>query len=178
MKFNRKVILFDTETTGTTESDEILQLSIINGKGRVLFNKYIKPYQKTSWPYTEKINGITPEKVSKCKTFDKYQKKIQKIFDKSEVLIAYNFDFDSRFLRQSGIRIDRIKKVLDPMIDFAEIYCKRKSYYCERKSYNDLFKWQKLVTAAKYYGYEFKAHDALEDIKATLFVARKIYEKK
>lgn len=171
MKFNRKVILFDTETTGTTESDEILQLSIINGKGRVLFNKFIKPYQKTSWPYAEKINGITPEKVSKCKTFDKYQKKIQKIFDKAEVLIAYNFDFDSRFLRQSGIRIDRRKKFLDPMIDFAEIYC-------ERKSYNGPFKWQKLVIAAKFYGYEFKAHDALEDIKATLFVARRIYEQK
>lgn len=169
MKFNRKIILFDTETTGTTESDEILQLSIINGKGRILFNRYIKPYQKTSWPYAEKINGITPEKVSKCKTFNKYQKKIQKIFDKSEVLIAYNFDFDSRFLRQSGIRIDRRKIILDPMIDFAEIY---------GEEYNGSFKWQKLVTAAKYYGYEFKAHDALEDIKATLFVARKIYEQK
>ena len=169
MKFNRKVILFDTETTGTTESDEILQLSIINGKGRILFNRYFKPYQKTSWPYAEKINGITHEKVSKCKTFNKYQKKIQKIFDKAEVLIAYNFDFDSRFLRQSGIRIDRRKKVLDPMIDFAEIY---------GEEYNGSFKWQKLVTAAKYYGYEFKAHDALEDIKATLFVARKIYGQK
>ena len=169
MKFNRKVILFDTETTGTTESDEILQLSIIDGKGKVLFNKFIKPYQKTSWPYAEKINGITPEKVSKCKTFDKYQKKIQKIFDKAEVYIAYNFDFDSRFLRQSGIRIDRRKIILDPMIDFAEIY---------GEEYNGSFRWQKLVTAAKYYGYEFKAHDALEDIKATLFVARKIYEEK
>lgn len=29
---------------------------------------------------------------------------------------------------------------------------------------------QKLVTAANYYGYKFKAHDSLEDVKATLYV--------
>ena len=30
-------------------------------------------------------------------------------------------------------------------------------------------KWFKLVELAKHYGYEFKAHDSLEDVKATLY---------
>ena len=38
-----KVIVIDTESTGVDPySDEILQVSIIDGAGKVLFNKYIK----------------------------------------------------------------------------------------------------------------------------------------
>lgn len=35
-------------------------------------------------------------------------------------------------------------------------------------------KWQKLSTAASYYGYKFKAHDSLEDVRATLYVYKKL----
>ena len=36
------------------------------------------------------------------------------------------------------------------------------------------YKWQKLSTAASYYGYKFKAHDSLEDVRATLYVYKKL----
>lgn len=49
------------------------------------------------------------------------------------------------------------------MREFAPIYGEYNSYYGD-------YKWQKLGTAAAYYGYEFKAHDSLEDVRATLFV--------
>ena len=35
------VVVIDTETTGVDSDDEILQLSMVSGYGRVLFNKYI-----------------------------------------------------------------------------------------------------------------------------------------
>lgn len=40
------------------------------------------------------------------------------------------------------------------------------------------YKWQKLTTAARYYGYQFNAHDSLEDVRATLHVAKEIYKDK
>lgn len=40
------MIIFDTETTGVTENDEIIQLSIIDGKGKTLVNEYVHPYWK------------------------------------------------------------------------------------------------------------------------------------
>ncbi|EKE4776781.1 hypothetical protein OU084_001826, partial [Campylobacter coli] len=43
------VIIIDIETTGLSHLDEILQLSIINENGSVIFNKYFKPQDKTSW---------------------------------------------------------------------------------------------------------------------------------
>ena len=41
-----RIIVFDTETTGVTEDDEIIQLSIIDGNGKTLINEYVHPYWK------------------------------------------------------------------------------------------------------------------------------------
>lgn len=39
-----KIICIDIETTGLDRNnDEILQVSIINGRGKTLYNSYIKP---------------------------------------------------------------------------------------------------------------------------------------
>ena len=69
----------------------------------------------------------------------------------------------------------RIKAVLesanDVMIDFAR-------QYGEWDSYHEDYKWQKLVTAARYYGYEFKAHDSMNDVFATLYVYQMMQEGK
>ena len=39
----------------------------------------------------------------------------------------------------------------------------RNDFFCD-------YKWQKLGTAAAYYGYHFRAHDSLEDVRATLYI--------
>lgn len=186
MKFDENVIVFDTETTGLTpESDEILQLSIINGKGKVLFNKYFKPEHKTSWERAESIHGISPKKVRFKKRFSYYKDTIQSIFENADTIIAYNGKFDIKFLEAAGIECfkmskeqpelfsesevpPRTKDYRDPMIEFADIY----GEYSEKLHSN---KFKKLVDAANYYGYSFDAHDSLEDVKATLFIAKKIY---
>lgn len=86
-----KVIVIDTESTGVhPNSDEILQVSIIDGSGRVLFNKYIKPSHTKSWPGAQRVNHISPQKVSRCKTIDTYVPKIQKIIDSADFIVGYN----------------------------------------------------------------------------------------
>lgn len=52
------------------------------------------------------------------------------------------------------------------MIMFAEIY----GEWNERRG---SYKWQSLTKCATYYGYEFKAHDSLEDVKATLYAIKR-----
>ena len=56
---------------------------------------------------------------------------------------------------------------VDPMIMFAEIYG-------EWNEYRGNYKWQSLTKCATYYGYEFKAHDSLEDVKATLYAYKEM----
>lgn len=189
MILNENCIVFDTETTGLyAGEDEILQLSIINGNGDVLFNEYIKPSRRKKWTDAQRIHHISPQTVKNCKTFRHYKKQIQEIFDSVNIIIAYNAVFDIRFLNAVGIDTWRITKphekdliefalnpekkiTLDPMIDFAEIYG-------EFSEYHNAYKWQKLTTAARYYGYQFNAHDSLEDVRATLHVAKEIYKDK
>lgn len=55
------------------------------------------------------------------------------------------------------------------MLAFAEIYGEWNEYYGN-------YKWQSLSKCAEYYGYTFKAHDSLEDVKATLYCYKKMAE--
>ena len=165
IKNSRKVI-FDTETTGLdSNEDEILQFSAIDGNGKILLNTYIKPVNHKSWEDAQAINHITPEMVANAPTLEEIKYKIQNMFDDCDEIIAYNAKFDIEFLSKIGIRFKNNILVSDPMVDFAWIY---KEWSEVRQSY----KWQKLTNAAKYYGYDFsdKAHDSLEDVKATLHV--------
>ena len=46
-----EILIFDTETTGIfPDSEEILELAIINGCGDVLFHERFKPEKKRSSP--------------------------------------------------------------------------------------------------------------------------------
>ena len=58
-----EIIVLDTETTGLNIADELLQVSILDGNGGVLYDSYIKPTKVTSWPEAEKVNHITLETV-------------------------------------------------------------------------------------------------------------------
>ena len=161
-------VIFDTETTGTNARyDDILQLSMIDENGNTLFNDYFHPVHKTAWPDAQRVNHISPEMVADKPTFEERKAEIQKIFNQADELIAYNAQFDMGFLRAAGIRFRRDVPVSDPMLDFAEIYGDWNEYYGN-------YRWQRLTTAAAYYGYEYDAHDALEDVRATLFVYNKI----
>lgn len=80
-------------------------------------------------------------------------------------VIAYNAAFEDSYIKAYGIEVDP-EKWIDPMIMFAEIY----GEWNERRG---SYKWQSLTKCATYYGYEFKAHDSLEDVKATLYCYKK-----
>lgn len=63
------IICLDTETTGLNHyDDEILQLSIIDGSGTILFSEYVKPVRHKCWTDAKatlfcfyKIFGDVPE---------------------------------------------------------------------------------------------------------------------
>ena len=163
-------IVFDTETTGLhpEKNDEILQLSIIDFKGNVLFDEYFKPIKNESWPEAMKINHITPESLSDKLPFSYYMEEIQTIFDGADEIISYNGAFDEKMLVFQGIKIPDVKK-FDVMKEFAPIYG---DFDIKRSDY----RYVKLSVCAEYYSFVYNAHDSLEDVKATLFCYKKINE--
>lgn len=167
------IICLDTETTGLNpDNDEILQLSIIDGNGEILFSEYIKPSHRKQWTKAERIHGIKPSDVKNCKTLLEYKDQIQEILLSADIIVGYNIvGFDLPMLFNNGIRND-VKDgsvTVDVMLSFAAIY----GDYNER-TYS--YRWKKLKECASYYSYKSDSwHDALDDAKATLFCFYKIY---
>lgn len=162
-----QIIVFDTETTGVNPNDdEILELAIINGEGKVLFNERLKPMHKRKWTRAQEINGISPEDVKDCKTIEEYKEQLKEIFKSAKVLVGYNVGFDKKFISAAGIKF-KPEVTIDVMKDFSNM----REVWDDEHHHN---KWFKLEEAAAYYNYSFAAHSALEDTKATLFVFNKL----
>jgi len=76
--------------------------------------------------------------------------------------VAYNDPFEKGFLSWAGLDPDRFTWAPDPMLVFADLH-------------ND-GRWAKLINAAAFYGYQFSAHDALQDVRATLHLHKHLLE--
>lgn len=105
---------------------------------------------------------ITPDRVANAPYPHELIPKVKGIFAAADLLVAYNNQFDLNFLEQWGIQTTG-KKQYDVMMAFAREYGEWNDFFCD-------YKWQKLGTAAAYYGYHFRAHDSLEDVWATLYI--------
>lgn len=168
-----KKIVIDTETTGlNAKTDELLQVSIIDTDGNVLFDSYFKPTRHSEWKEAENVNGISPEMVANSPTIDEKIAVINDILHSADEVIGYNIGFDVGFLESNGATFKADYKVVDVMKLFAPVY----GVWSEER--ND-YKWQKLTTAAEYYGYDWSkraetAHNSLGDCFATLFVYENI----
>lgn len=167
-------IVIDTETTGlNADTDELLQVSIIDSQGNTLFNSYIKPLFTENWDGAMAVNHITPEMVANAPNIIEVKQEINKIINSANVIVGYNTDFDLSFLSAVGIENSKAT-VIDVMQDFADIYGEWSDKYgCN--------KWQKLTKCTEYYGYDWEndtAHDSLADCRATLYCYKKMKEQK
>lgn len=168
-----KYIVLDTETTGLNAAeDELLQVSIIDNEGTVLFDSYIRPTQHTEWAEAERVNHITPEMVADAPTIAEVMPEINDILKRYDKIVGYNVRFDADFLKHNGAEFSNAEYA-DAMKMFAPIYGE---WNDQRGSY----KWQKLTAAADYYGYDWsayeEAHNSLGDCYATLHVYKEINE--
>lgn len=156
------VVVIDTETTGVGTDDEILQLSMVSGYGRVLFNEYVKPERHTEWKGAQAVNHISPLKVMLCCPISIYAPLINSILKRTKTVVGYNTQFDIGQLNNAGITTDA--NSVDVMREDAE---RRRNA-----------RWRKLYKTAFSYGYVFAPHDALEDCMATLHIYKRMFPEK
>ncbi len=175
------LVVIDFETTGLNSDflrgrmDEILSVAIIDQDGNTLLSTLCSTDDRKTWKKSEEIHGITPAMVKGKPTFSEILPQVKEILYNAKEVIAYNIPFEMGFLWAydamnnfpNGTKIrEMVDWGPDPMLMFA-------AYKGELSKYGDA-KWHKLTTAAKHFKYSFDAHDALEDVKATLHVYNKL----
>lgn len=93
-------IILDTETTGLSYDDEIVQIGIIDMNGDTILDTFISTEHPIS-KEASNVNGICKENLVGKPTIKDLNIKLNEIFKDKTVLI-FNNEFDIRMLYQSG----------------------------------------------------------------------------
>jgi DNA polymerase-3 subunit epsilon len=164
-------LVLDTETTGLSGDDEILQLGIIDKKGRVVFDQLIRPGGKREWPGAQRVHGITPEMVADCFPLSHFDELFEIL--NGQTVLVYNAPYDSRIFRQSlaicGCDWYPEIKWVDAMQPYAE-------HWGAWSNWHQSYTWQSLTNACAQQGVEVRedAHSAVADCLMTLALIEKL----
>ena len=157
------IACLDTESTSTGKFNEILELAIYSARGELILNSLYKPRRNRRWPHSEKVHGISPLMVQDKPYFQDCLRKVQKIFDRSQMVLGFALENDIRILAQSGVTGLVPEKCLDVRELFWGVYGDELAM--------DFYHVPSLIKCAEFCGYVWKesAHSAAADAKATLF---------
>ena len=117
-------IIFDTETTGIGEEDEIVEMGIIDCKGNVLYEGMFRPERGMSIGAT-RLNGITDSMLVREPLFADEFPKIVAALNGAGV-IAFNESFDRKMVYQTAEKYGLDTSALDRI--FSNAYCAQKLY--------------------------------------------------
>lgn len=162
--------ILDTETTGLGNSDEVVQIGIIDKTGEIILDTLVKPTIPVPGA-AYNVHGISNQMLADAPTFDDVYVTLSAKLAGTP-LIAYNMDFDWRLLSQT---VDRYKL---PLFRTGKRHCAMKQYAQFRGIRGSRgFKWHKLGDAVAYEKIVVKdAHTALGDVIMTLELIKKMAE--
>lgn len=153
-------LYIDTETTGLSQDDELLCVSILDDNDICLFHSLIKPRKHKTWESAMAVHGITPNMVRHAPYFSDIKRYLFDICREQDV-VAYNMVFDSRFLN-TVLKESRQHCCMNEYSKHVGIWIEEEHRY----------KRHKLIDAVCSINSDFKfvAHNSLEDCKATRLV--------
>lgn len=172
--FDLNFCILDTETTGLSNIDEIVEIAIIDKEGNTLINQLIKP-TKTIPSEAINIHGITNDEVKKAPTFNTIWPKVRKILKEQQNIVVYNANFDMKMITQSCQ-----KHGTTPKLNRFNWECAMNWYAYFNGEWDDYWgnwRWQKLITATRWASFfldceHYGTHRALNDCRNTLLVLK------
>ena len=155
--YDANAVILDSETTGFSKNDEIIDLALISFQtGQVIFQEYFIPEVGIN-PFAERVHKLTiPKLISLgAKQLKYFQPTFDLIFNSEYPIIAYNAAFDKRLLNQSIIR------------HIGESAVVEKHWHCAMKAYQMLNgKQVKLEEACVNFNIPAGLHSAESDANA------------
>ena len=158
-KLAEKPVYIDTETTGITRTDEILEIVIVDWDGSVLFESFIRP-QKPIPPESTAIHGITSDMVEKARPWPIAWQQIRPLVA-GRLLAMYNAEFDMRMMQQS---LEQYRLPWRENFDTLDIMDLFSQFIGEWDPNRKALRRYRLEQAGKYFKIPIpNAHHALED---------------
>jgi DNA polymerase III epsilon subunit-like protein len=130
-------LIVDLETNGLWASDDILQIAVLEVSNKIekVINRYYFPRGKLN-PDAVEVHGLTLERIEELRkkqkaTYPNHFEEDGELLDylkrklKSNVLVAFNVNFEKKFLEHRGIRVYRtldLMKVYTPLCGIRHEY--------------------------------------------------------
>lgn len=155
------VLYLDTETTGLGDTDELVDIAVIDNRGRTLLNTLIKPRRPIPADATA-VHGISNLSVRHAPVWAEVYPRFLELMSGYQHVIVYNADFDQRLIRQTCYACALI-------LPHVNWHCAMKKYAAfvgVRGSYGD-YRWHQLRQAVSQLGINLiPDHSALTDAQA------------
>lgn len=181
----KKIVVFDTETSGLCAGENV----ILSLSWQVLDENLKKVAEESrffDWPEDKsriqekaiEVNGLTEERLAELGTTDKVAalQEFAKVIDGADLLVAHNGGFDVEFVKadamEANVPINLNKPMFDTMLEMTD-YCQIPGYYGE-------YKWPRLSELASCLGIytdDIDWHQSASDVEVTARCFRKIVEK-
>lgn len=161
-------VFMDTETTGMTNSDVVIEIGVVDLAGNTLFESLVKPSIPIP-PDSIAVHGITEGMVASAPSWTDIWPDLQAVFQ-GRFVGMYNLDFDLRMMKQTHARY-----WLDWPMDDKRFFCVMKLYaafYGQPSRIGRGFRFHKLEVAGAACGIPLpNAHRAVDDalLTAALF---------
>jgi DNA polymerase-3 subunit epsilon/exodeoxyribonuclease X len=158
-------VLFDTETTGNTQEDRIIQI----GAMIVAQNGAVESYDELCFSEVPikleamEVHNITPDLIASKGDFKSthFYQKLHTLNENSNYLIAHNIKFDLSMLEKEGF-VNNMK-IIDTLRCAKHLYNDSPYHRLQYLRYSlGLYK-EELLEAQKY-NITIKAHDAIGDV--------------
>lgn len=114
-------IVFDVETTGLRDDDEILRINAVDGHGRAVMDQLFRPVDHLEWPRATEINGITPDMVRNAPTFESMSPMLKRYLGFYKCIVGYGLNFDVRMLAGEGLDISEGWRLVDVREIYADV---------------------------------------------------------
>ena len=159
-----KFILLDTETTGTGDSDRIIQLGfmVLNGKSVDVYNDFCSSDIPIGYGAME-VHGITQEEIAgkpKCTETDAF-KALESLNTPDNVMIIHNAPFDLGMLAKESFTSQM--RLIDTLRCAKHLFEDEEAHRLQFFRYRlGLYKLEQAEANAL--GIVVKAHDAIGDV--------------
>lgn len=163
---SERIVVFDIEVLNQ-DPTSVCAIGIVELVDKHIASTYyslIKPRNLSYDPYRYKVHNIKPRALYQEKRFDEVWQEIKHYFDNS-IVIAHDIQGDMMNIRE----VLKQYRIPYPRLYMSCTNVLAHLVYPQQKKYN-------LIELSKMTGYEFKAHHALEDAKATAHLLIKMLD--